>query len=67
MKRELNNAESIGWILFSIVMMSFLLLLGAEPTADNDVHTKMRDYIALGWLASLVVSILLMTLGKYIK
>tara|TARA_R110000868_G_scaffold17323_1_gene76227 strand:- start:606 stop:815 length:210 start_codon:yes stop_codon:yes gene_type:complete len=64
MKKEFNIIESIGWILFSIVILSFLLILGAEPTFDDEPKPKHSDIIALVWFGTLVFSILLMTFGK---
>jgi hypothetical protein len=67
MEKEFNNVELVGWILFSIVILSFLLVLGAEPRFDDEPTPKSHDIIALTWLGSLVFSVLLITLGKRIK
>lgn len=64
MKKEFNNVELVGWILFSIVILSFLLLLGVEPTFDDKPKPKSHDIIALIWFGTLIFSILLMTFGK---
>ena len=64
MEKEFNNIELVGWTLFSIVILSFLLILGAEPTFDDEPKPKSHDIIALAWFGTLVFSVLLITFGK---
>ena len=64
MKKEFNNVELVGWILFYTSIVIFLLLLMAEPTFDDKPTPKSYDIIALVWFGSLISSVLLIIIGN---
>ena len=67
-EEEFNKIESIGWLLFIILMIPFMLLLMAEPSFDNDCHPYVWEKaLVFGWLGLLSFSALLIVIGKYIK
>jgi hypothetical protein len=67
-EEEFNKIELTGWTLFILLMIPFVLLLMAEPSFDNDCHPYVWGKVLVyTWLGSLVFSVLLIVVGKYIK
>ena len=68
-EEEFNKIELTGWVLFTILMIPFVLLLMAEPLqyGDEPQMTWTMGFIVYTWLGSLVFSVLLIVIGKYIK
>jgi hypothetical protein len=67
-EEEFNKIELTGWVLFILLMIPFVLLLMAEPSFDNDCHPYVWEKaLVCTWLGSLVFSVLLIVVGKYIK
>ena len=67
-EEEFNKIESIGWLLFIILMIPFMLLLMAEPLmADDEPQFTLDKILVFGWLGLLSFSALLIVIGKYIK
>ena len=67
-EEEFNKIELTGWVLFILLMIPFVLLLMAEPSFDNDCHPYgWEKALVYTWLGSLVFSVLLIVVGKYIK
>jgi hypothetical protein len=58
MKKVFNTIELTGWCLFSLLITSFLLILGAEPTFNDEPTIKHSDIIALVWVGLLFFSVL---------
>ena len=69
MKKEFKKFEWIGWVLFTILMIPFMLLLMAEPLqyGDEPQMTWTMGFIVYTWLGSLSFSVLLIVIGKYNK
>jgi hypothetical protein len=67
-EKEFNKIESIGWLLFIILMIPFVLLLMAEPSmVDDEPQFTLDKILIFGWLGLLSFSALLIVIGKYIK
>jgi len=68
-EEEFNKIELTGWVLFIILMIPFVLLLMAEPLqyGDEQQMTWTMGFIVYTWLGSLLFSVLLIVIGKYIK
>ena len=65
-KYIINKIEWIGWVLFILLMIPFILVLIAEPSFDNDCHPYVWEKgLVYTWLGSLSFSILLIVIGKY--
>ena len=69
MKKEFKKFEWIGWVLFTILMIPFMLLLMAEPLqyGDEPQMTWTMGWIVCSWLGSLVFSVLLIIVGNMAK
>jgi hypothetical protein len=69
MNKIFKKIEWLGWILFILLMIPFVLLLMAEPLqyGDEPQMTWTMGWIVYSWLGSLVFSVLLIVIGKYIK
>ena len=63
-ERRINKVESIGWILFMLLMIPFVLLMMAHPLQYGDEPEMIwkMDWI---WLGSQMFSILLIIVGRY--
>ena len=67
-EKEFNKIESIGWLLFIILMIPFVLLLMAEPSmVDDEPQFTLDKILIFGWLGLLSFSALLIVIGQYIK
>ena len=67
-EEEFNKIELTGWVLFILLMIPFMLILIAEPSFDNDCHPYVWGKVLVyTWLGSLLFSVLLIVIGKYIK
>ena len=68
MNKKFKKLEWIGWVLFILLMIPFMLLLIAKPSFDNDCHPYVWEKgLVYTWLGSLFFSVLLIVIGKYIK
>jgi len=66
MNKKFVKIEWLGWILFILLMIPFILVLIAEPSFDNDCHPYVwSKELVYTWLGSLSFSILLIVIGKY--
>ena len=68
MNKKFKKIEWLGWILFILLMIPFILVLIAEPSFDNDCHPYvLSKELVYTWLGSLSFSALLIVIGKYNK
>ena len=68
MNKKFKKIEWLGWILFILLMIPFILVLIAEPSFDNDCHPYVwSKELVYTWLGSLSFSVLLIVRGKYNK
>ena len=68
MNKKFKKLEWIGWVLFILLMIPFVLLLMVEPASDNDCHPYVwGKALVYTWLGSLFFSVLLIVIGKYNK
>jgi len=68
MNKKFVKIEWLGWILFILLMIPFILVLIAEPSFDNDCHPYVwSKELVYTWLGSLSFSALLIVIGKYNK
>ena len=68
MNKKFKKLEWIGWVLFILLMIPFILVLIAEPSFDNDCHPYVWEKgLVYTWLGSLFFSVLLIVIGKYNK
>ena len=68
MNKKFKKIEWLGWTLFILLMIPFILVLIAEPSFDNDCHPSVWEKgLVYTWLGSLSFSILLIVIGKYNK
>ena len=66
MNKKFKKIEWLGWILFILLMIPFILVLIAEPSFDNDCHPYVwSKELVYTWLGSLSFSALLIVIGKY--
>ena len=69
MNKKFKKIEWLGWILFILLMIPFVLLLMAEPSFENNnCHPSIWEKaLVFTWLGSLSFSVLLIVIGKYNK
>ena len=69
MNKKFKQIEWLGWILFILLMIPFVLLLMAEPSFENNnCHPSIWEKaLVFTWLGSLLFSALLIVIGKYNK
>jgi len=68
MNKKFKKIEWLGWTLFILLMIPFMLVLMAEPSFDNDCHPYVwSKALVYTWLGSLSFSALLIVIGKYNK
>ena len=68
MKKEFKKFEWIGWVLFILLIIPFMLTLMAEPSfRDDEPQWSWGKEIIFGWLGLLAFSVLLIIVGNMAK
>ena len=68
MKKKFKKFEWIGWVLFILLIIPFMLTLMAEPSfRDDEPQWSWGKEIIFGWLGLLAFSVLLIIVGNMAK